>query len=207
MDTGRAMSFWEQLNGSAQARPRLPSVVEGLDDDGFDDDDDEHAKAGHRIGVVHGLTSRHDLNDKLGRAVKWVAKKSRWAVIMVESGEKVLVRNTFLDLRSARALSATKQLIKPAIGLPVAAAEPAPFGSPKPPASAATGSPGHPAEGLDISDLSLPAIAEKGETPFLNKKLPPASPVVTWAKQVAHCFCLPLMCVPPPPAVPIRSMA
>ena len=45
-----------------------------------------------RIGLVHGLVQRADLNGRLARAVRWVPSKARWALLM-DGGEKVLIKD------------------------------------------------------------------------------------------------------------------
>lgn len=133
-----------------------------------DIDDDDTA----RIGLISGLSARQDLNGKEGRAVRWVQKKQRWAVIMVESNEKVLVRDECIQFVDDEA--------DPAVGLPVAAASllAAPEPVPTPAKAGETGSPGHPVEGTRVEG----SVKAADETP----------PVVQWLFDAARCFCLPV---------------
>jgi len=118
-----------------------------------------------RIGLVTGLTERTELNGRRGRAIRWVAKKDRWAVIMVDTGDKILVRDECMDFSIAEAEPLP-------VGLPVAAAA-MPMGQatpdPAPPPQAAstfkaeTGSPGHPVVGTQVSEpatVGPPPIAK-----------------------------------------------
>ena len=79
-----------------------------------------------RVGRVRGLTTRADLNGRLARAVRWVPSKGRWALVM-DSGEKVLVRDEHIDFEQAPDAKAVvgKQVAPPVVGQPVdgAAAE------------------------------------------------------------------------------------
>ena len=64
------------------------------------------------IGVVHGLSARPDLNNELGHAVQWIPEKERWAVLMVDTGERVLIRDENVDFICDRAMAATEQLLR-----------------------------------------------------------------------------------------------
>ena len=68
------------------------------------------------IGLVHGLSTRADLNGRLARAVRFVPSKGRWALIM-DGGEKVLVRDENIDFEAPEAIEADGML--PVVGKPV----------------------------------------------------------------------------------------
>ena len=72
------------------------------------EDDDPNVVC--RIGLIHGLVSRADLNGRLCRAVRWVPTKKRWALIVGETGEKVLVRDERIDFQAPEAISAELQM-------------------------------------------------------------------------------------------------
>ena len=128
----------------------------------------------NRVACVGSLSSREDLNGKLGRAVKWVAHKERWAVVMLDTGEKVLVRDECLDFKDARAIAINAKwhddiASKTPVGVPVASSTAAPLGSPAPQQSTSqTGSPDHPVQGTAIDQ-----------------------PAISWIHQAVQCFCLP----------------
>ena len=57
---------------------------------------DEEGSDG-RMAIISGLNSRPDLNGKKGCTVRWVNRKDRWAIIMVDTGEKVLVKDANIE--------------------------------------------------------------------------------------------------------------
>jgi hypothetical protein len=166
---------------SRLSRPRAASVESRPTD--IDDDDN----LTFRIGSVRGLTSRSDLNGCLGRAVRWVPKKDRWAVIMIDTGEKVLLRDECLDFQSELAIKATEKGAIPAMGLPVAAATPAGadnaaiVATPAASGSPETGSPGHPVKGFSLNGAKTPSKLADSQPP----------PALACIFQAAQCFCLP----------------
>ena len=48
-------------------------------------------------GRISGLSARSDLNGKLGDVIRWIPNKDRWAIVVVDSKEKVLVRKDCID--------------------------------------------------------------------------------------------------------------
>ena len=49
-----------------------------------------------RMGRIHGLKARADLNGRIARAIKFLQGKQRWALV-VDGGEKVLVKSENID--------------------------------------------------------------------------------------------------------------
>ena len=169
----RAHPAWMSSFLGSWRRPRLDSVGSASRTSIFNDLDEDDDDV--RVGRIDGLSARKDLNGKLGRAVRWVAKKDRWAIVMVDSGEKILVRDEYIDFAVS----------EPALGLPVvsglqspepvsapAAEEETETGSPE------TGSPGHPVKGM--------ALEKGSDAPS------PGSAAVPWIMELAQCFCMPI---------------
>ena len=48
-------------------------------------------------GRISGLSARSDLNGKLGDVIRWIPTKDRWAIVVVDTKEKVLVRKDCID--------------------------------------------------------------------------------------------------------------
>ena len=81
--------------------------------------DDNDPDAVCRVGLVHGLVARADLNGRLARAVRWVPTKGRWALIM-DGGEKVLVKDDNIDFQAPEAIEADLMIpSRPAVRVPV----------------------------------------------------------------------------------------
>ena len=125
-----------------------------------------------KLGVVSGLSARADLNGKVGRAVKWVPKKDRWAVVIVDTGEKVLVRNECLDFSSNLTEATNGNL---AVGQPI------------------------PSESLPTTELVPAGVAVDsavvGTQVSAGAEEPPAA--LKWLMDTCRCFCLPV----DPPAI------
>ena len=183
------MDFWQRLVDTGATKPSDTSLASV----GASDTEPESAETcterptqkmdlKNRVACIGSLMSREDLNGKLGRAVKWVAHKERWAVLMLDTGEKVLVRDDCLDFNDAGAIAATADLpntSKTPVGVPIASAAAAPLGSPAPQQSKSqTGSPNHPVQGTAVDQ-----------------------PAISWMRQAVQCFCLPFESASCKPAV------
>ena len=48
-------------------------------------------------GRISGLSARSDLNGKLGDVIRWIPTKDQWAIVVVDTKEKVLVRKDCID--------------------------------------------------------------------------------------------------------------
>lgn len=157
-----------RVNEAIGAAPPLPrqSVITARDSE-CDGDPDEVC----RMGVVEGLTARSDLNGKLGRAVRWVAKKNRWAVIM-DGGEKVLVKDENIDFQAQAAIDA-EHIIQAQLAPPNAAE--AVIGVPVP----------LPEDAVAMAKQQAAAAALADAPTQLQPVLPPIF-------QLLQCFCLPL---------------
>ena len=91
--------------GNTSSSSARETVLSARDSE-IDPDDDASAC---RIGLILGLQSRADINGKLGNAVRWVERKKRWAVI-VEGGEKILVKEDNIDFQAPAAIDAESKL-------------------------------------------------------------------------------------------------
>lgn len=145
------------------------------DTDPLDADDDDAC----RIGLVHGLSARTDLNGRLARAVRWVQSKQRWALIM-DGGEKVLVRDENIDFQAPEAVLADAAPLN---------AEPV-----------ATGCcVGSPVVGQCVDSSELERSVAKGAAvapaavAVLATAPPPVPPFEAWLRGVASCLCLPVL--------------
>ena len=122
-----------------------------------------------RLGLVHGLVGRADLNGRLARAVRWVPTKSRWALIM-DGGEKVLVRDDNIDFQAPEAIEAEALLPEVATGLPITVS---------------------PVLGTVMREkLAANLMAAMDPLP-LDLAKPAAPPIALLLQDMAQCFCLP----------------
>jgi hypothetical protein len=177
-----------RLTGIHMSRPTEPSVVSA------DEELEEDSSASGRVGMVVGLKSRADLNGQYGTAVRWVAKKQRWGVVMIDSGEKLLLRSECINFAcaidqayfQAGVSSGDASIPAAATAAPSTAAAAAPVLSSTVPLHAKALSP---AQTSDTKPLLDDEAASQAST--VVARAAPPHPFVEAIFQPVRCLCLP----------------